>query len=89
MIATTCVQASEDVLEHQKDSLHISDFIKEANRYSKEAFPELDMGKVLNSAIKGEVDSSFWYKIITGMLGKEVISAIRMLRLDSSNYCYT
>lgn len=79
IVTTTTVYASDDVLTQQKDSLHISDFIDEANRYSKEAFPNLDMGEVLDSAIKGEIDSSFWYKVVAGILGKEVMSAIRIL----------
>ncbi len=29
------IQANTDILEEQKSSLHISDFIKEANSYSK------------------------------------------------------
>lgn len=79
LMISTYVQASDDIMTEQKDSLHISDFIKEANQYSKEAFPDLDMGEVLNSAIKGEVDGSFWYKVVASILGKEVMSAIRVL----------
>lgn len=79
VLTTTCVHASNNILTEQKESLHISDFIKEANEYSKEAFPDLDMGEVLNSAIKGEIDGNFWYKAVSVALGKEVLYAIRML----------
>ncbi len=73
------VQASSDVLEDQKSMLNISSFIKEANKYSKDAFPDLNMGEVLNLAIKGEVKGDFWKKIILGLLGTEVTNAIRTL----------
>lgn len=73
------VQATNSVLEEQKSLLNISDFIKEANQYSKEAFPDMDMGDVLNSAIKGEINSNFWLKIICRILGREVTNAIRTL----------
>lgn len=73
------VQASSDVLEEQKEMLNISDFIKEANNFSKTAFPDLNMGDVLNSAIKGEIKGDFWKNLIFSILGKEVSSCIRTL----------
>ena len=72
-------QATEDVLEDQKNMLNISSFIKEANKYSKENFPELDMGEILNLAIKGEIKGEFWTKIIINILGKEVTNSLRIL----------
>ena len=89
LMLTSQVQASENVLNEQKEAIHISDFIEEANQYSKEAFPNLDMGEVLNSAIRGEVNDDFWYNVITCILGKEVISAIRMVRFNSNNNYHT
>ena len=73
------VQASNDVLEEQKSELGISDFIKEANKYSKETFPDMDMGDILNSAVKGEIKGDFWKKLIFTILGKEVTNAIYAL----------
>ncbi len=73
------VQATTDILEEQKNLFNISDFLKEANTYSKEAFPEIDMAEVLNTAIKGEIKGDFWYKIISTALGKETVTAIRSL----------
>ena len=73
------VQASNEVMEAQKNLLNISEFIKEANNYSKESFPELDMNEVLNSAIKGEIRGDFWKKAIYSVLGKEVTNSIRTL----------
>ena len=73
------VQATDDVLEEQKGMLNISSFIKEANTYTKEAFPQMDMGETLNSAIKGEIKGDFWRNIIFGILGKEIMNALRTL----------
>ncbi|MBR6033934.1 MAG: stage III sporulation protein AE [Clostridia bacterium] len=80
-LLTANVQATADILEEQKNLFNISDFIKEANEYSKESFPEINMSDVLNSAIKGEINGDFWYKVVFKALGKETTNAIRSLGL--------
>lgn len=79
LFITTYTYATDDILKEQKEALHISDFIDEANEYSKNAFPSLNMEEVLNSAIKGEIDGTFWYNILAGLLGKEVLSSVSTL----------
>lgn len=78
--------SSEDILKTQKDSLNISSFIKEANQYTKEAFPELDINELLNSAIQGKADTSVFHKAALSILGKEVTNAIKVLR-KCFGYC--
>ena len=82
-------KATDNVMEEQKDLLNNSDLVDEANRYSKEAFPDVDIGEILNSAITGKVDTSFFYNVITGILGKEVMSAVRVLRFYTCDCCNT
>ena len=91
LLQTICFAsyASNEVLESQKDSLNISSFIKEADKYTEEAFPELDINELLNSAIQGKTDTSTIYKAVLSILGKEVVSAIRILRKCFSYYNYT
>lgn len=72
--------SEEEILQEQKDSLNIGSFMEEADKYSAEAFPELDINELLNSAIKGEVDTGIIYKAILAILGEEVVSSIRVLR---------
>lgn len=79
LFITTYTYASDEILKEQKEALNISDFIEEANEYSKNAFPNINMEEVLNSAIKGEINGDFWYNILAGLLGKEALSAISTL----------
>lgn len=91
LLQTICFisYASEEILESQKDSLNISSFIKEADKYTEEAFPELDINELLNSAIQGKTATSTIYKAALSILGKEVVSSIRVLRERFGNCNYT
>ena len=69
----------EEVLESQKSNLNISDFVSEAEKYTKENFGDLNINELLNSAIKGEVDNETIFKQILSKLGGEVTSLITVL----------
>ena len=72
-------ESQEEVLESQKKSLNISEFTKEAEQYTKEAFPDLNIGEVLNSAISGNIDNEQMVTGIFSLLGTEVKTAITTL----------
>lgn len=72
-------ESQEEVLESQKQSLNISEFTKEAEQYTKEAFPDLNIGEVLNSAISGNIDNEQMVTGIFSLLGTEVKTAITTL----------
>lgn len=80
IVYPTFIYASEEVIQEQQEELNISSFIKEAKKYTNNVFPKIDIGDVLNSAIKGDVDNSFLYKAILALMGKEVITGITTLR---------
>jgi len=69
--------AEDTIMEEQKSMIGISDFIKEANKYSDENFG--DMNEILNSAIKGEVDNSNIIKKIVNNITKEIKQTIKLL----------
>lgn len=71
--------STEKILAEQKEELNISSFIKEANQYTKDTFPNLNMGELFNSAIIGDVDNGILYKAIVAIIGKEIISGITAL----------
>lgn len=71
--------STEEILAEQKEELNISSFIKEANQYTKDTFPNLNMGELFNSAIIGDVDNGILYKAIVAIIGKEIISGITAL----------
>ena len=85
----TKVFAMQEVMDSQMDALNISSFIKEANKYAKGTFQDIEVGDLLNSAIKGDVNTGIIYNTIWGILGKEVLEALKVLRRNFSNYNYT
>ena len=72
-------QSQEDILESQQKSLNISEFTKEAEKYSKEVFPDIDVGELLNSAISGKIDNEKIFNGIFKLLGTEVKTSITVL----------
>ena len=41
-------EATNTVLENQQEQLNISGFIEEANKYSDEVFPDVNIGEILD-----------------------------------------
>ena len=66
---------SYDIIEAQKESLNISEFIKEADSYTKDIFEDTDMGEILNTAINGTVDNKKIMLSIWNLFGKEFVSS--------------
>lgn len=70
---------TEKELQKQKEEFGITDFIKNAKQYSGEFFEDMDIGEILNSAIKGEVDNSNFFKKILSLLGQEVVNSVKAI----------
>lgn len=71
--------SQEEILSSQKDSLNISSFIKEAQKYTTDTFEELDLGNLFSSAVTGNIDNETLLKAFSKMIGKEVVSCINIL----------
>lgn len=76
---STAYASTNDMLEEQKESFGISNFIKEAEEYSGDFFENTSVSDILNSAITGKVDNSSIYKRILNLFGKEAIESIKTL----------
>lgn len=76
---STVYAVDDAIMNQQKESLNISSFIDEANKYTQKVLPEYDAGELLNSAIKGDLDNSTFFKKIANLLFKEILSAIKVL----------
>lgn len=59
--------------------LNIPDFISKSENYTEENFPNLDINELLQSAISGKIDNKSIYSNIFSLLGKEIISTLRIL----------
>lgn len=77
---STTVQATESaIIESQKETLNISSFVKEANKYTKDLFPDTNTDDILSSAIKGEIDNKTLFWKIASLFGDELVIALRIL----------
>lgn len=76
---------NEDILESQKESLNLSDFISESQKYVDENLEEIDVQKLLNSAITGKVEDENLLKNIFNVFGDEVKNSVKIMRKYISN----
>lgn len=73
------VLGTEEIIEQEKEALGILEFIKQAEEYTKEAFPDLDINELMNKSIKGEFDLGFIKNIFLRLLGEEIRVAIKLM----------
>ena len=71
-------QEIENVMNTQKDTVGVSDFIEKSNEYTSDVFSDMDLNEILSSAITGNTDKSELYKGILKIFGNELESAITM-----------
>ncbi len=81
IIQNTIIYATDSntIIDAQKDTLNISDFITEAEEYTKESMPDIDLNELLNNAISGNLNEFNIMKIFWKLLGKEVINSITII----------
>ena len=69
----------EDFMNTQKSALGISDFLQNAQNYTQENFPDLNMDNLFSSAITGNLGTNFWTNSILNFAGNEVRLAIQLM----------
>jgi stage III sporulation protein AE len=67
------------IIEEQKESFGISDFLKETKKYGGEFLENTDISEMLNSAILGKIDNNPIYKKIFKIFGTEIKDSITTL----------
>lgn len=70
---------TKEILEEQKQSFGISDFLKQAKKYSGDFLEDIDISEMLSSAITGKIDNTTIYKKILNIFGTEIKSSITTL----------
>lgn len=78
-ISNNTVQIDENEILNQEEIFGISSFIQNSKQYTGNFFDDIDIGEILNSAIKGEIDNTTIYKKILNKLGNEVQTGIKSL----------
>lgn len=81
--------ATEEIIEEQMETLNISSFIEEGEKYTKEIFPDIEISKLLSNALSGNIDNESLYRSILELLGNEIKSTLTLLRWNFSNNSYT
>lgn len=76
----------DDFLNSQKNILGISDFLKSAEKYTQNNFPDLNIDNLFSSAISGGIDTNFWTSNILNFARSR--DKIGNSAYDYSAYCY-
>lgn len=87
IIRSPCYASQEEILKSQSESLNISGFVSEANKYTKEVFSDLDVNDLMNNAIKGKVDNKTIFSKILSLFGNEIGKTLKIIRKYCSS-CY-
>ena len=78
-IMPTSSANEEETIEEQQEEFGISEFIEQAEEYSGEFFEDIDMNKILENAIKGEVDNQTLFQKVLRLLGGELVDGLTVL----------
>ena len=70
---------NNEIIDEQKESFGISNFIKEAEKYSSDFFEDTSISDILNSSIVGKVDNSIIFNKVLNFLGKETITSLKTI----------
>lgn len=66
----------QDLIKTQEDSLGITDFIQESNKYTEDVFSAGDLQNLFNEALSGKIDNKKILRIFIQVFGKEVKNTI-------------
>ncbi len=79
LIFSTTVYSNNEILNSQMEALNLKSFIAEGKEYTKEVFPEIDLQKLLNSSLTGEIDNKGIFQSIIFLFSNEFFSTIKIL----------
>ena len=67
---------TNSILEEQKESFGISNFIKETRKYSDGFLEDVDISEMINNALVGKIDNNKIYKKVLNIFGTEMKQSI-------------
>lgn len=76
---TSIANDTDEIINIQKDTLNISDFISESEEYTKESMPDIDVNELLSNAITGNIDNVKLIRLFLGLLGKEILNSATVI----------
>jgi len=72
-------ETEEEIMSTTQEKFNINGFIEQAEQYMGESFGKIDLNDMLSQAIQGKIDNQSLYNKIINLLGKEVISSLKIL----------
>ena len=69
---------TDTILNEQQASFGIKDFLKETENYLPDFISDIDISNIFNSAVKGNIDNSTFFKKIWKKLGVQIIDALKI-----------
>lgn len=76
---------TNELLEEQEETLGISEFINEAEKYTKETFSDIDLTSIYENALSGNIEINDILNTILKLTGNEFLTTLRTLRIYLSN----
>lgn len=73
------VFATDKIIASEMETLNLSSFVKEGEKYTRDIFKDLDLNELMTSAISGKIDNKFIYSSILNLLGKEILSSVKLI----------
>ena len=69
----------EEIINSQKKTLGISDFLNNAKIYTENAFPDFNIGEAFTQSIKGSANHNFIFSSVSRIFGQEIKVAIELM----------
>ena len=79
---------TNETIKGQEEALGISEFLQEAEKYTKETFSDMYLSDIYESAISGNMNMNGIVSTILKLAGDETLNTIRTLRVCISYYCH-
>ena len=67
---------AESILSSQSDSLGISTFLSDSEKYTKDTFGDIDISELFTKSITGNIDNSTIINIVFSLLGENIKTAL-------------
>lgn len=75
----TVYAETNETLKSQEESLGISEFIKETEKYTKDTFSDIDINSIYENALSGNIKTSGIINPILKLAGKEVANTLKTI----------
>ena len=79
LFSTKVYANNEATIKEQQEEFGIQDFLNNSKQYTGEFFEDIEIGDILNDAIKGDIDNSTIGKRALSLLGSEVVTSLKAI----------